>query len=526
MHFNNTKFISKYSKTFFAFSIGLIASIYLTMPIGAMAYEATLPANDGTTSYTASTALFGGDTSGTTATTQTSTSVPLNTSTIVGDHTWDCIDNGDGQGVVCTEKSTTDTSVANPAAAGTSAYTTSSSNSSSGVGDTAMKSISSIGTCSVGSILGRFLSNAISSIITELTNSIKSIFTDNIIGYESDKYMGPFNILAVPSTNPTLERQAYNNTQNTAKLVKKTVGGPAGQSVAGGILGVTDVSMDSIMFCIVNEILTYITNATISWINSGFNGNPVFVQNPGAILESVANTEANSFISAMSKGVGQTTTSGNTLAVVNNSTGAITVFNNSALQSQLTSNLIGAYTSQSSGNYTSGLASPTITTDQIIGLANGVDYGRDVGAQQYNPLNTVYGQTLAANAAMQRQIAAAQQNAQLNMLMNQGIQSPTTCASGGTRAVNGTCQNTFIQNTASGQLIGSTLKNRDMMTYERIALAKDFDSVITALVNQLVKIAVTDISKETGINIPITSTTNLGASAQTTVIYTNNGTTQ
>lgn len=99
---------------------------------------------------------------------------------------------------------------------------------------------------------------------------------------------------------------------------------------------------------------------------------------------------------------------------------------------------------------------------------------------------------------MQQQIGAAQQNANTRLTVGNGYISPTTCLPQYLRP-DGTCMNQGIMDTDSAYGIGGTLQNRDMMPYLRVAMAKDFDSIVTALVNQLIKLAVTDLSKSTGL---------------------------
>jgi hypothetical protein len=53
--------------------------------------------------------------------------------------------------------------------------------------------------------------------------------------------------------------------------------------------------LDAIAYTAAKIVLAKITKSTLTWINSGFEGSPTFVQNPGSFFESIANEEVSSF---------------------------------------------------------------------------------------------------------------------------------------------------------------------------------------------------------------------------------------
>ncbi len=70
-----------------------------------------------------------------------------------------------------------------------------------------------------------------------------------------------------------------------------------------GTLGGLGPSEDGIGYCIVNSIIQYISDATIDWINSGFEGNPVFVDDPTRIFKDLKKDTINTFLSAFGEGI-------------------------------------------------------------------------------------------------------------------------------------------------------------------------------------------------------------------------------
>ena len=80
-------------------------------------------------------------------------------------------------------------------------------------------------------------------------------------------------------------------------------------SLTGSLLGqvsqevpVTDATthskescLDTIAYTAAKIVLAKITQSTLNWINSGFQGSPTFVQNPGSFFASIANESLSYF---------------------------------------------------------------------------------------------------------------------------------------------------------------------------------------------------------------------------------------
>ena len=66
------------------------------------------------------------------------------------------------------------------------------------------------------------------------------------------------------------------------------------------LLELKSFSLDKIAVMIVKQILQQLTLSVISWINSGFNGSPSFIQNPSKFFEGVGDQIAGKFLSSIS----------------------------------------------------------------------------------------------------------------------------------------------------------------------------------------------------------------------------------
>ena len=62
-------------------------------------------------------------------------------------------------------------------------------------------------------------------------------------------------------------------------------------------------SLDAVFYCLVNGVIEYIGQATVRWINSGFEGNPAFVDDPGQFYKDASDIVAGEFISGISEGL-------------------------------------------------------------------------------------------------------------------------------------------------------------------------------------------------------------------------------
>ncbi len=360
----------------------------------------------------------------------------------------------------------------------TSTYNTNSSLESYGIVDTSSGSygsygnsagnlVTEAGTCGAGQVLGRIIGGTVGRIVGGITSNLKNSITDTLTSGGNE----------VPTKDNTTRINTGAGAYNTGQLTSAQVGG--GQYGAGfsGIIGISTPSWNSIMFCIVNEIMTYITQSTIQWIKTGFNGNPVFIQNMGVMFQQIAKREASAFTREISNGA--RASAGIVVNGVRDSAYQVAapfrrgVFNAIAgtqtsnqglppLSNQLSQN----YLTYTSGNYRAG---------GMSGLAQ-LSYNNPILARDYAVQH--YQQQVAQSIQIQ------------NSMITDGTRSFTQCRPGAKLRADGSCNPIDLQVTTPSKAINDESGFRQNMKYTRIAFAQNFDSIVTTLVNQLVKIAI------------------------------------
>lgn len=333
------------------------------------------------------------------------------------------------------------TTVSTPSANGTQAQTTQTGNQNNGGAQVSSDAIvGGIGGC-VGGIVGGVVSQAT---VALFKNTAPERFTE----------------VSVRTTNDVVEGGSG-------------MGGPP--------------SVNSVAYCIINGVIEYLTQATIDWINSGFDGNPAFVDNPEKFFSDLANVETAGFLQQV---VGQTT--GLNICQpfrLNIVTGLAGQTGNAyARQSSCTLDTIA----QAAGNsgvsfdyneYTSGRSAYSGSLDAWWGVTQ-------------NDQNNAYGSYFMAQKELQKRLAVKGNTAQLDLTAGRGFLSYKKCNpdsttkndKGETVTVKGACQTT-----TPGSVIEQQLNNRLSSGNERLVLADKFDQVITSLVNQLIKVALNQV---------------------------------
>lgn len=338
-----------------------------------------------------------------------------------------------------------------------------------GIGEAA---IGALGTCTIGAILSRFLTTLIGVLVNMVIDKIKGAITDTVD-----------NLLTLTAV-PVADNKTRKNTCATA--MKTT--GICHTTITGLLDWVGNISLDSIMFCIVNEILTYVTESTIRWINNGFNGNPVYVQNPGAMFKQMADREivnlGNQIMGQVADGAADIA-AGTIIQIAEPlRQGAVRAIIGSpeqnfqqSVQSTLSPELEQNYNAYLEGDWnTPGGGFP------------GLMSVRD---------NNYFETNMKVMAEKNRRIIQAQDNERLKLQFSNGNRTPVNCPEGHLRQ-DGTCDPMYAQSSIPYRAIGDEVQSRANMKYLRASFAKDFDSVITALVNQLIKISVTKIYQGIG----------------------------
>lgn len=255
----------------------------------------------------------------------------------------------------------------------------------------------------------------------------------------------------------------------------------------GGDSNGTFPGLNAIGYCVINAVLEYITQATIDWINSGFDGNPAFVEDPAKFFGDIAEAESANFLQQ----------------VVEGATGIDIC---QPFRLQIVTGLAGG-----GGSRFANQARCTFDDMKAALGVSGVDFDYNAytsGNSPYNgslnawwnvtqyDQNNSYGAYALAQQELQRRLSIQQNSATLDLTMGRGFlsvksctkDSTTTDADGNTVPVKGTCRTT-----TPGGVIEDQANRALGAGRERLVMADKFDQIITALVNQLIKTALSEV---------------------------------
>jgi hypothetical protein len=250
-------------------------------------------------------------------------------------------------------------------------------------------------------------------------------------------------------------------------------------------------SVNSIAYCIINAVIEYLTTATINWINSGFDGNPAFVENPEQFFKDVGDIEAAIFLQqVVQKTTGLNICEPFRLNIVTGLAGSRG--DQFANQSKCTLDDISGAIGESGvkfdyQEYTSGRSAN----------AGNLDFWRHA---TQNDQNNFMGAYFMSQEELAKRVSVKENTAQLDLTMGSGFLSFKKCSEdevvtnpdGTTKTVKGACGVT-----TPGRVIEQQLNNRLNTGNERLIVADKFDQIITALVNQLIKVALNEVLEGT-----------------------------
>lgn len=342
---------------------------------------------------------------------------------------------------------------------------------------------SGVGTCLIGQTLANFATAA-------LNYALDALLDLAVTGVTA--------VLSVPVKDWEVGITAGDIDRNNTAQTSKEVGIP--------IKGVPILpSLDSIGYCIVNSLIEYISDATINWINSGFEGNPVFIDNFDDFFKNLADRELSAFINNVSLpgymcepfqvnvqlglleerrrerdhfSAYRDRTTGTS------STGSF----GGRAQCSLDSFLNGGAFAGGTGGYTTSTGS---SYPGLGGIGGGDSEGfydghfetvQNAGFAGFllagNPANTPMGSYNLAVSQVKAQQQSRQEVEKTEIVVNDGVRSP--------KDEDGNIE-------TPGKIIQSQISKRLGLDEDRLVLAKEFDEIVTALVNALVKIALDKI---------------------------------
>lgn len=219
------------------------------------------------------------------------------------------------------------------------------------------------------------------------------------------------------------------------------------------------ISWDQIGYCAVNEIIAEIGRATVAWINSGFQGNPVFVDDPEQFFADIADIQAGNFLNEVSNG-----------------------FLCSPIQNIVRVNLATRYNSSISPYGARAQCTFSGVAGNIEQFVSGETFSWDDWYSYTQvPSNNPYGATIYGNIELDRRIA-----------QSLGVQSQLLDWGRGFLSFKDP-ETGEIQ--SPGAVVEGQLNQRLFNGETRISMADEFDEIVTALVNQLVKIAINEVTQ-------------------------------
>lgn len=222
----------------------------------------------------------------------------------------------------------------------------------------------------------------------------------------------------------------------------------------GSFLG---ISWDQLGWCMVNSLIAAIGSATVAWINGGFQGNPVFVDNPGQFFADLADQQAGIFLDQLTNG-----------------------FLCSPIKNLVRVNLANNYNA-SINPY--GQQCTFSNISNMTNFMNGTPGSFNwISWSQYtqNPQNNPVGASIKGQIALDSRIAQTIGLKQNELAWGKGFLSSKDPVTG--------------KITSPGSVIEKQVNDRLGSGQRRLEIADEFDEVVNALVNQLIKVAISEMT--------------------------------
>lgn len=321
--------------------------------------------------------------------------------------------------------------------------------------------------CSAATLLGQVLSSAISSAISEL---VGNVVQDQVAGAVTTALKDP---VPIEEVGRQLDYTKLNTHAQTG------VPGPFGIYV--------NVGWDSIAWCVINAMIEYIANATIAWANSGFNGNPAFLENPERFFRDLADYQAGTIIRDIAYGA-----SGGAVNVCQPFRVSIAVGLAQSYpgygQNAINSNYRGMSCRLSDITQQKLFQGVSVgTTGSRVGNSalTWTEWSQLTQQDQNNP----YGAYILANRALYSAVEMKNNELRFEIGANNGWLNFKKCPEGET-------DQSKCNTTTPGRLIEAQLNSTLDQSKQRLVMATKFDQMITAIVNNLIKVALNKVLEE------------------------------
>lgn len=335
-----------------------------------------------------------------------------------------------------------------------------------------------VASCSIGVLASQMIVSTVSKAVSMIAGQA----TNKVGGIAQDKVQGLFD-QRVPTNpgGPNTEaiKASTGNAAGDLQILTHVSGttGPGAKGDGDLFNGMSTMtlgifqfpSLNAIGFCIGNEIIQYITVSTIQWINNGFKGGPVYITNTKQFFKGVADQELGGFVNGLAEGtLGINVCKPFKVAVLLGTLGGGT--GNNALNCSL-SQIKNNYNQFTNGNWNSG--------------------GFPGWFEIIQQPNNVYGATLAAQDQAYHLIQVKNNTALIDMNISKGFRLFDVCQDKSMpNKDTGKCTNGSdpIKGTA-GDALDAGLNKALGAGKDRLNIATSFDQIVSALVNQLIKIA-------------------------------------
>lgn len=226
-----------------------------------------------------------------------------------------------------------------------------------------------------------------------------------------------------------------------------------------GTLATGGISWDNLGYCMVNSLIEAIGAATVNWINSGFEGNPVFVDDPQQFFADIADIEAGRFLGEISNG-----------------------FLCQPIRNVVRVNLTRSYNNSISPYDTRSQCTFSGVAGNLEQFMSGETFSWDDWfSYTQNPQNNPFGATIYGQIELDNRIARSLGTQSTLLEWGRGFLSFKDPETG--------------KITSPGALVEGQINQRLFSGESRINMADEFDEVVNALVDQLIKIAINEVTQ-------------------------------
>lgn len=237
------------------------------------------------------------------------------------------------------------------------------------------------------------------------------------------------------------------------------VNSPVIEGKETGSLATAGLSWDQMGWCLANSLVEAISASTVNWINSGFQGNPAFVEDPGQFFGDIADIQAGAFLNEITSGLACT-----------------------PIQDLVRINIASSYNSSISPYGDRAACTFSGVSGSLEQFISGESFSwQDWISYSQNPYNNPYGATVYSEIELAGRIRA-------------NIDIQAKILDWGAGFLSKKDENGRI--ISPGKVIENQVNERLFSGQRRLEIADEFNEVVEALVGQLIKMAVSEVTQQ------------------------------